>query len=177
MKQFLLDYGELIAVFLSPVFVVIVTIFYQNRKEKLKAKQDLFLTLMAKRKSYPPPIEFVDALNKIDVVFQHDRKVRIASRAFVDSLTPQGIQTGLSNSYLLDMLSEMAESLGYTHLRQTEIDKFYTPQYYNNQTINQEVFWQEYIRVLDHSKNLGTGFSKKEMKKRRKMQNKAAQNN
>lgn len=172
MIKFFQDNVEIIAILLSPLLAWMVTILYQNRAEKRKAKRDLFMVLMAKRKTNPPPIEFVDALNKIDVVFQENKNVRAAAKSYLDSLYEHSILQGTSNSYLLDMLSEMANVLGYKNLRQTEIDRFYSPKYYGNQLNNQEIFWEEYIRVLQHSKSLAEGFSDEEMIRRFPAENK-----
>jgi hypothetical protein len=168
MEKILEKWPEIVAVLLSPLIAWVVTIWYQNRSEKRKAKRDLFLVLMAKRKTYPPPMEFVDALNKIEVVFQDNKKVRQSARDYISSLTEDGISSGLSNSMLLDMLSDMANVLGYKDLRQTQIDRFYSPNYLSNQQSNQDTFWQEYIRILFYSKSLAEGFSPQEMERRRK---------
>ena len=168
MNDELLKILEVIAILLSPLMAWVVTVFYQNRAEKRKSKRDLFLVLMAKRKSYPPPMEFVDALNKIDVVFQSNKRVRQSAKEYISSLTADGIASGLSNSMLLDMLSDMANVLGYKDLRQTQIDRFYSPTYLSNQLHNQESFWEEYLRVLFYSKSLASEFFEDEMKKRKK---------
>lgn len=157
---------EVAAILLSPLLAWIVTILYQNRAEKRKAKRDLFMVLMAKRHSSPPPVEFIDALNKIDVVFQNNKRVRAAWKEYLDSLHEKSHRFSSSNSFLLDLLSEVANVCGYKNLKQTEIDRFYNPKYLGNQLRNQELFWQEYLRVLDYSKSLAEGFSEEEMKRR-----------
>lgn len=121
---------------------------------------------MAKRKTSPPPIEYVDALNKIDVVFQKNKQVRRAWKEYFDALHPDSQHFANSNSYKLDLLSEMANVLGYKNLKQTEIDRFYSPQYFADTQKTQDTFWRENIRVLQHSKNVSEGFSDEEMKKR-----------
>ena len=166
MVQFLNDWGSLIAILLSPLLAWIVTIWYQNRAEKRKAKRDLFLILMAKRRTNPPPIEYVDALNKIDVVFQNNKKVRLAWKGYFDALHPKSQHFPNSNSYKLDLLSEMASVLGYKNLKQTEIDRFYSPQYFEDTHKIQQVFWKEHIRFLQYSKNVVESYSLEEMKKR-----------
>ncbi len=65
----LMDIINIIAVIVGPIAAVGVTLWWQQRKEHRDAKLRLFLTLMAKRRTYPPTIEWVDALNVIDVVF------------------------------------------------------------------------------------------------------------
>ena len=164
MGQFLKDYGQLISVTLIPVFLYVLGIQLQNRKEKRKAKLDLFLSLMAHRKGNPPAIEFVNSLNLIDVVFQSDAKVRTAWRAFYDSLHPQSQNFANQNDFLLDLLSEMANTLNYRNLKQTEIGRVYRPQYFDNQLETQNRIATEVLRVLDASEHYGAPRIKGEKK-------------
>ena len=99
-----------------------------RKKEKLEAKRELFFTLMKQRKTSFVMQERADALNLIDVVFQDDHKVREAWKNYLSSLDSSSPEFKNSNAYLLDLLSEMAQSLGYQKLKQTEIDRFYEPQ-------------------------------------------------
>lgn len=166
MIKFLQDNMEIVAILLSPLIAWIVTILYQNRAEKRKSKRDLFFILMAKRRSNPPPIEYVDALNKIDVVFQNNKRVRRAWKEYFDALHPDSQHFQNSNAYKLDLLSEMASVLGYKDLKQTEIDRFYSPQYFGDQQETQNQIATEYLRVMKHSKNVAEPFSQEEMKQR-----------
>ena len=61
------------------------------------------------------------------VVFQDNKRVRHAWRDYLDSLNQKSAHFDNQNSYKLDLLSEMAEALGYKQLKQTEIDRFYSP--------------------------------------------------
>jgi hypothetical protein len=56
----------------------------------------------------------------------------------------------------------MAMALGYKNLKQTEIDRFYSPKYFGSQMSRQEILFQENLRVLMHSKNCSEGFSEEE---------------
>lgn len=158
MIQFLKDYGQLLevlAVVIIPVAVWFLGIQFQNRSAKRKAKLELFLNLMADRRKNPPTIRLADSLNLIDVVFQKDKSVREAWRAYYDSLHPGSQHNANSNSFLLDLLSEMANTLNYTDLKQTEIDRFYIPQFFVNQLNNQDLVSNEFLRVLKNSNNFG----------------------
>ena len=65
----------------------------------------------------------------------------------------------------MDLLSEMAMALGYKNLKQTEIDRFYSPKYFGSQMSRQDILFQENLRVLMHSKNCAEGFSEDEFEK------------
>lgn len=55
----------------------------------------------------------------------------------------------------------MAMALGYKNLKQTEIDRFYSPKYFGSQMSRQEILFQENLRVLMHSKNCSEDSPKK----------------
>ncbi len=171
---FLKNYGELLSITLIPVIIWFLGIQFQNRQAKRKAKEGLFLRLMAHRKKYPPNQEFADALNQIDVVFQESSKVRNSWRAYFDSLHPSSQHNSLQNAFLLDLLSDVANDLGYHDIKQTELDRFYVPQYFLDQVNNQDLFYTEYLRILQRSKNLAEPFSEKELKERVKQAKKGS---
>lgn len=155
---------QIIAVAIVPLLVWWMGIRWQKSKAKDDAKRNLFFALMANRKATPNK-EWVDALNIIDVVFQDDHKVRAAWRAYYDSLDSASQYNKNTNAFLLDLLSEMANSLGYKNLKQTEIDRAYTPQGFIDSSNLQLVLQKEALRVLLHSKNNAEGFSDEEYEK------------
>jgi len=164
--QILKDYGELISITLIPFIIWWLGSYFQDRKSKNEAKLNLFLSLMANRKSTPVSKEWVDALNKIDVVFQEDKNVRIAWRAYYKALNQYQPNYSSQNAYHLDLLAEMANSLGYRNLKQTEIDRYYTPQAFGNLLDNQDLLTKETLRVLSNSKAYGVAFSPEELEER-----------
>jgi len=161
--KFLKDYGELISVALIPIVVLLLGNHFQNRKMKREAKEKLFLTLMAGRKAVATR-EYSDALNQIDIIFQNDKSVRAAWQQFFYSLDSKSQHFDSQNSFRLDMLSEMANVLGYKNLKQTEIDRFYIPQVLGDQKRGQELLLSETLRVLNASKSYGVPFSPEEYK-------------
>lgn len=163
--ELIIGIGQIVAVAVIPIIVWIMGIRYQNRKAKEDAKLNLFLSVMAHRKSTTISKEMVDSLNLIDVVFQDDKKVRKAWRDYLDSLNPSSQYYANNNAFLLDLLSEMAMALGYKELRQTEIDRFYEPRQFANDRSSQELLTSESIRVLAHSKNCSEGFTEEEYNK------------
>ena len=155
--QLLIGIGQILAVAIIPIIIWFGGIKYQNRKAKRDAQLNLFLTLMANRKSNP--------ITKEWVVFQDNHKVRHAWREYLDSLNEKSPHFQSNNAFLLDLLSEMAMVLGYKNLKQTEIDRFYSPKYFGSQMSRQEILFQENLRVLMHSKNCSEGFSEEEYQK------------
>ena len=126
--QILLSICQIVAVAAIPLIIWLVGNRQMRKKEKLDAKRELFFTLMKQRKTFYAMRERADALNLIDVVYQDDDRVREAWKNYLSSLNPNSAEFQNNNSYLLDLLSEMAQSLGYKKLKQTEIDRFYEPQ-------------------------------------------------
>lgn len=155
---------QVVAVAVVPIVVWFIGIKYQDRKAKKDAQLNVFLTLMANRKANPITREWVNSLNIIDVVFQDDKKVRQAWKEYYDSLNNKSPHFETNNSYMLDLLSEMAMSLGYKDLKQTEIDAFYNPQLFLDQNKLQKQLIEENLRVLKHSKNLSEPFTDDEYK-------------
>ena len=154
--QLLIGIGQIIAVAIIPIIVWVLGIKYQDRRTKKDAQLNLFLTLMANRKSNPITKEWIDALNTIDVVFQDNIKVRHAWREYLDSLNNKS-----PNSFLLDLLSEMSMAVGYGNLKQTEIDRFYLPVYFTNQLKANEDLTQSFQKTLNY---INQSFAQKEIK-------------
>lgn len=159
--QLLIGIGQIIAVAIIPIIVWILGIKYQDRRTKKDAQLNLFLTLMANRKSNPITKEWIDALNTIDVVFQDNIKVRHAWREYLDSLNNKSPHFETSNSFLLDLLSEMSMAVGYGNLKQTEIDRFYLPVYFTNQLKASEDLTQSFQKTLNY---INQSFAQKEIK-------------
>lgn len=160
----ILTIAQIAAVAVIPLLVWWMGILWQKRKAKDDAKRNLFFTLMANRKATPNK-EWVDALNTIDIIFQDNKKVRKAWREYYDSLDERSQYNQDSNSFKLDLLSEMANELGYRDLKQTEIDRFYSPKYFSQVQETQNMLAQESLRVLTHSKSNSESFTEDEYKK------------
>lgn len=145
-SQFFKDYGYIITVIIVPVGLWIGSIRYQNRQIRRNARLDLFLRLMAYRKTSTEHREWVIALNQIDVVFQDNQKVRDAWRNYFDSLNPKSQHFENANSFLLDMMSVIALSLGYNNLKQTDIDRVYVPHLFLSERAMKDMIQSEYLR-------------------------------
>ncbi|MCL1672014.1 DUF6680 family protein [Elizabethkingia ursingii] len=164
MLEILEKYGELISITLMPLIILGLGSYFQDRKAKKDAKLNLFLRLMALRKSASISVDWAYSLNQIDIVFQDNAKVRLAWRAYFDSLHEKSQHFNNQNAFHLDMLSEMADDLGYKNLRQTDIDRYYSPRIFGEDLQVQGLIASENIRVLMRSKSYGVEFSDVEYK-------------
>lgn len=147
---------NILAIVIGPVIAVLITLWHQSRKEKRYIKLNLYLTLMKKRKSYPVTIEYVDALNTIDVVFHKHREVLRLWHEFYDVLLEKDFDLQKADHKLLDLLFEMSKVLGFKNIKQTDIDKFYTPIAHNNQILLNSQIQNELLRVLQKSDSFAT---------------------
>ena len=160
--EMIIGIGQIAAVAIIPVIVWFLGVKYQDRKAKRDAQEKVFFTLMADRGTNPSTKEWVDALNVIDIVFQEHKKVRKAWKEYLSSLNEKSPHFDTQNSFKLDLLSEMAMALGYKNLKQTEIDRFYSPKYFGSQMSRQEFLFQENMRILMNSKSLAETFTEEE---------------
>jgi hypothetical protein len=146
----------IIAIIVGPIAAVAVTLWHESRKEKRQTQLWLFLTLVAYRQSSPPALEWVNALNQIDVVFYNVPEVIKAWREYYDALnrTAEQYNAQTANHRHLDLLQAMAEHLGYPKIKQTDLDRFYTPiQYGNVASVHSAIQW-ELLRVLSNTQHL-----------------------
>ncbi len=119
----------------SPIRAVETGRKLDNEQNKYNAKRDLFLTLFSLRGN-PTHYDFVSGLNQIDIVFQDEEKVLVAWEKLYESLGNTNLTNPIQTWDLLrtELLSEMAQSLGYQKLKQTSIQRNYSPQAHANQS-------------------------------------------
>ena len=103
---------------------------------------------MVNRHTFPPTREWVNALNLIDVIFADDKKVLDLWHRLYQIVTtvPLAEEQFLHTS--LDLLKQMADSLGYGDLKQTDIDKFYVPQIHGDMAARAAAAQEEFILML-----------------------------
>jgi hypothetical protein len=116
-------------IYYSPIKAVQIGRELNEEKNKLDAKRELFLMLFSLRGN-PTNYNFVNGLNRIDIVFEDDADVLNSWNKLYDSLNQKDLTDpiGIWERNRTDLLSAMAISLGYNSLKQTDIQKNYTPQ-------------------------------------------------
>lgn len=121
---------------ISPIKAVETGRKLDNEQNKYNAKRDLFLALFSLRGN-PTSYGFVSGLNQIDIVFQDEDKVLTAWEKLYESLNNKNLSNPIQTWELLrtELLSEMAQSLGYQKLKQTSIQRNYSPQAHADENI------------------------------------------
>lgn len=142
----------------SPVKAVKTGRKLDNEQNKHKAKSDLFLMLFSLRGN-PTHHNFVTGLNQIDIVFEDSVEVLAAWTKLYQSLNDRSQSNGVENLNLLrtDLLSEMAQHLGYQELKQTTILRTYVPQAhldYNDSVMNQNAVMKSFFESGTKMHNL-----------------------
>ena len=124
---------------ISPIKAVETGRKLDEEKNKYDAKRDLFLTLFSLRGN-PSHYDFVNNLNKIDVVYEDSPKVLSAWEKLYESLHNPNQNNAVQSWELLrtELLSEMALNLGYNELKQTTIQKSYVPKIHSDIEISNQ---------------------------------------
>jgi len=146
--QFIIN---LTAIILGPVIAVVITLTYQKHRTEQETKNRLFLKLMAQRKSFPPSFAWVESLNLIDVVFAKHPTVVQLWHDYYDCLHSETQDYAKRDHKYLELLSAMAQCLGYKDIQQTDIDKFYTPIAHGDQAELNHKVQIELLRVLENT--------------------------
>lgn len=143
------------AVYFAPLKAVEIGRKLNDEQNQLKVKSDLFLTLFSLRGN-PTHYSFVNGLNQIDIVYQDVPTVLSAWKKLHDSLNNPNQSNALQNWDLLrvELLSEMAQSLGYQKLKQTEIQRSYSPQAHADQDDENRNYQQVAKKFFETGTNL-----------------------
>jgi hypothetical protein len=112
----------------APVNAVRIGRELNTEEQKDNAKRSLFLTLFSLRAN-PVHYDYVTGLNQIDVVFEDTPSVLTAWHIHYDSLNidNQVDENKIWELQRTNLLSAMAQSLGYNQIRQTDMQQHYTP--------------------------------------------------
>jgi Family of unknown function (DUF6680) len=161
-----------LAILVSPVVAVAVSVYLQGRREKRSQKLWVFNTLIGTRHA-PIADENVRALNMIDVVFHDSERIRDLWQEYFNMLGNEGLNNPHGweqrQKKNLEMITEMAKVLGYgkaiTHL---DVDRVYYPVGLGAQSRKSQEIAEELLRVLKASGGIQftpgalTGFPQKD---------------
>lgn len=126
------EWISIIAVLMSPLIAVCVTMWLEKRRQKRRDKMDLFKTLMTQR-GISCSYMWVNALNSIHIIFAEDSKVIKATNEYLQTLTisaPNSLDQQNYENKKTKMLEAMAQVLGYSKQIDWETIKVpYVPQW------------------------------------------------
>ena len=143
---------NVLAILFSPIIAVLITLWYQKRKEKKDLQKTIFINLLSYRKSTPPAKEWVDGLNVIDAVYhEYPEVVKLWHEYFALLCQNYNENVQEREHKYLELLHSIATALGYKKIKQTDLDKFYAPQYYADQQIRYGKLTDEMIRVFENT--------------------------
>lgn len=149
---------NIVAILLSPLIAVLVTLWFQRRKEKRDAKLWILNTLVSTRHSGPTD-EKVRAQNMIDIAFRDSLEVRRLWHEYFEMLYNVGLNNPLGwqqrQKKNLEMLTAMAKDVGYgKSISHLDIDRVYYPEGLGKQDARAEAISDELLRVLQGSQGL-----------------------
>jgi hypothetical protein len=118
---------RVITPFISACLGAILAFTYQRKTELRKDKRSILQALMIYRNVGVQELEFIKALNAVDVVFHDNKKVRQLCHTYFDQLNPNISHTLQWRETFHEMLFEMAQSSGYKNLTKDDIRNCYSP--------------------------------------------------
>lgn len=150
------DYIELIVLFCSPLIAVILSIWYQNRQTRRGAKMGLFIDLISFRHHIPLPWQYTVALNRIDVIFHKQPRIRQLWHEYYELTCKE-----LKGDFLerveekkIALISEIAKHLGYKNIDQIFLQRYYQTKGSYDQILNDAEIRAELLRVLKSTDTL-----------------------
>lgn len=122
----------IVSAVLSGVIAMIISLWWQDKSEKTKAKRDVFTTLMAYRFKMAHA-ESVKALNCVQAVFYNDKNVLNAWTHFKAQADKKPfIEQDLTDAHIA-LLEEISKALKYKNIVWKDIKNFYYPEYLANE--------------------------------------------
>lgn len=153
-----MEWVNLLAIALSPIVAVVVSMWIQERRERRQHKLHILATLIGGRHD-PLTIENVRALNMIDFVFHDRASVRRLWREYLEMLCNEGLNNEVGWEQLSqkrnELITALASALGYgkaiSHL---DVDRVYIPKGVVNDFAMTRALWEELLRVLKNTDTL-----------------------
>jgi hypothetical protein len=123
-----IDIVEKIGIPLIAAFIGAVLAFAnQNRFQKRQDKKYVLATLMAYRHAGVAEVDFIKALNMIDIIFHDSAKVKEKVRKYFNYTSLEMYSGGQRVEAFFELVLEMAKDIGYKSLTLSEIKDFYVP--------------------------------------------------
>lgn len=144
---------NIFAILLSPLIATGVTLYFTHKNDKRKEKLVIFEKLMTTRLNRST-IEYVHALNLIDVVFYDNNNVRDELKKLLKAYHSEKSDNNEINIRNLKLVEAIAKDLGYDKISWEDISKPYAPIWYYDELENQEKYKCGQLAIADLAKAL-----------------------
>jgi hypothetical protein len=122
----------LIASLIGAIIGAVMAFRYQRKIEILREKRGLMQMLMAYRSIGAVEVDWIKALNMIDIVFHNSKRVKELLRKYMYYTDISRFHTGEHAKVLVELIYEMGQLCGYTDLKESDIRDSYNPRALNH---------------------------------------------
>lgn len=145
---------NIIAILISPVVATAIAIYSSNKSERRREKIKILQTLMMTRLNRSC-IEYVNALNLIDVVFYDSDKVRKTYKELLDMYRSDREDRNEHNVKNLKLIESIVDDLGYSkEIKWDEISLPYNPIWFYKELEKQEKMKDAQVAFVDTLQNM-----------------------
>lgn len=122
----LIEMINILAIILSPVVAVLITIYLQNCLERKKEKIAIIKALLSTG-HYLYSDEIIRSYNLIDIVFKDDKEVREKWKLYFEALGNEALNTQIRYDKKLDLILAMCKVVKYKNITAQDLQRVYVP--------------------------------------------------
>jgi hypothetical protein len=111
----------LVAALIGAIIGAIMAFRYQRKMEIQRDKRGLMQMLMAYRTIGAVEVDWIKALNMIDIVFHDNKEVKRLLRSYMYHTDTSRYPTGHHREVLVQLLVAIGKECGYTEITETDI--------------------------------------------------------
>lgn len=119
---------KIIAPIVSAFLGAMSAFWYQRVLDKRREKRAVIQTLMMYRNVGAKELDWINALNVVDIVFSDNKKVTDLYHDFIAQCDPSLYSNGQWIETFYSLVEEMAKRSGYNGLSKQQIREFYQPE-------------------------------------------------
>lgn len=118
---------KIIIPLLAAFFGAIIAFRYQHKIELNREKRQILQVLMMYRNVGANELDYIKALNAVDIVFHDNKKIRELLHTFFSQTIEPHFQNLQWQETFYQMIFEMAQSSNYSNLTMHDIRSYYSP--------------------------------------------------
>jgi hypothetical protein len=117
----------LVAATLGAIIGAVLAFRYQRKIEIQRDKRGLMQMLMAHRTIGAVELDWVKALNMVDIVFHNNKEIKRLLRSYMHHTDTARFANGHHQEVLVQLLVEIGKECGYTEITESDIRDGYNP--------------------------------------------------